>query len=176
MGIFDKWKAEAAELEKSFGECLVSAMFDVHVISVFKGGYIRVGSKTPERLLDIIGESEVNKKTGIGRGAAALVTGGFSLLSPSQRGNLYLTITTDQDVHVLTDTKPTTMAIQAMHNIVANGKAVITRNQPLSGAPHSSQVVPEDLASQLEKLNALKIGGVLTEADFQKAKDRLLNS
>lgn len=148
MAIWDKWNEEKARQGQEYGEALAVGLFDTRLISVFSKGFIAVGTRPPERLLDIQGDVDVNKKTGIGRTAAFVLTGGISLATPSQRGNLYLTITTESTVHALVDTEPTTKAIQAMHKIVATGKAVIKQSEQRPVVSHSSPAPESDLASQ----------------------------
>lgn len=176
MGLGDRWREKKAQIEEQFGEALAWGLFDTRMITVYSKGYIGVGTRPPERLLDIQGETDVNKKTGIGRGSAALLTGGISLLSPSQRGNLYLTITTESTVHTLVDTKPTTMAIQAMHRIVATGKSVMSQQRPYSSANTTNTTTGDDVASQLAKLSDLREKGALSDAEFEQAKRKLLEN
>jgi hypothetical protein len=47
---------------------------------------------------------------------------------------------------------------------------------PMGSVPTSAAAPGSDLASQLEKLKALKDQGVLTDDEFQKAKAKLLSS
>jgi hypothetical protein len=54
------------------------------------------------------------------------------------------------------------------------------QNRPVGGVPNPAMTgtttapAAPDLADQIEKLKALKDQGVLTDAEFQKAKDKLL--
>jgi len=55
-------------------------------------------------------------------------------------------------------------------------------NRPVGGAPQTMGMAPmtggssgEDLATQIQRLKTLKDQGVLTDEEFQKAKDKLLS-
>ncbi|HTQ31311.1 MAG TPA: SHOCT domain-containing protein [Opitutaceae bacterium] len=53
-------------------------------------------------------------------------------------------------------------------------RPVGSAQNPATVAPAAVAPAPVDLAGQLEKLKALKDQGVLTDEEFQKAKDKLL--
>lgn len=168
---------------EKYGQVVVSRPFATKWITIYSKGYVKVSSGMGafkgeiERLLDIFGETDITRKSGLGRTAGAVLTSGANLLlSPGQRGNVYLAITTERNTHSIVWTRPTAESIKTMNEIVSAGKASISRGNALSetvsgqGTPHAVA----DLASQLASLAQLRDSGVLSEDEFEKGKAKLL--
>jgi hypothetical protein len=178
-------RAEREDFEESYGSVVVSRGFATKWITIYSQGYVKVSSGMGalkgrvEKLLDIFGETDITRKSGLGRTAGALLTLGANvLLSPGQRGNVYLTITTDRDTYSIMWTHPTAQSIRAMNEIVSAGKSVIARTNASSGAAVSRQATAlgsPDLPTQLGNLAQLRDSGVLSEKEFEKAKNKLLD-
>lgn len=178
-------EAENNESQEKYGQVVVSSPFATKWITIYSKGYVKVSSGMGalkgdvEKLLDIFGETDITRKSGLGRTAGAVLTLGANvLLSPGQRGNVYLTIATDRNTHSIMWTRPTALSIRTMNEIVSAGKAAMARAgaslDSVSNASSQTQNAP-DLASQLASLAQLRDSGVLSEEEFEKAKGKLLS-
>ena len=165
-----------------YGTVVANEKFGLHKVRIFSDGYIQITSGlglfkgTIEKLLEIEGEAQISKKTGIGRGVAGIVTLGANQLVPNQRGNLIMTITTDKQVHVLIHDMPFAVYIQNMHKLVAVGKSVIkesAHSEPT--ATHKDSPQSQSLAQQIRELSDLKDAGVISQQEFESAKQKLLS-
>ena len=91
-----------------------------------KANFKNPTDKVPEKLISIeLDTSNVTKKTGIGRGIAAVITVGASLNAPSNRGDIYLTIVTEKEIYSLHQTFPDEREIRELKKFVATAKALI---------------------------------------------------
>ena len=87
-------EARAQEELERYGEKIAEEFFGMRSVRIYSNGYVRVslpmlGANAQfERLLSIESSADVSKKSGLGRGAAAVVTGGYNLLSSNKRGCL----------------------------------------------------------------------------------------
>jgi len=165
-----------------YGTLTANETFGNYRVRVFSDGYIQVSTGlglikgSIEKLLQIDCEAQISKKTGLGRGLATIVTAGANQLSPNQRGNLILTITTDKKVHVLFQEMPFAHDIKGMNKLVAAGKSVINQNK--KSAPIDLPKISSDnqnLAQQIRELSELKDSGVITQQEFEAAKQKLLS-
>ncbi len=163
------------------GGIAATGAFGSKVITVYRNGFVQVNKHMGftkgevEKLIQIEGDSQIWKKTGLGRAAAAVVTGGLNLLSSNQRGNLTLTITTDREVYVFFEEMPHAVYIKAMHELVNAGKAAIELRDKKEGKKTNSETSSaKSLGDQLNELVQLKESGVLTKAEFESAKAKLL--
>lgn len=182
----DDERSESQESASNIGSQVVSKPFATKRITIYSQGFVRVDSGmggikgNVERLLDIFGETDITRKSGLGRTAGAVLTLGANVvLSPGQRGNVYLTITTDRNTHSLMWSRPDAYSIKTMNELVSAGKSVIARaNASMNSASSANQstVATDDIASQLEKLAALRAAGVLSEEEFTAAKAKLINN
>jgi hypothetical protein len=177
-----KEERKLAEQEK-WGEVAVSAPFGTRWVTIYSKGYIKVSSGLGlmkgdvEKLLDIFGESDITKKSGLGRAAGAVFTMGANItLSPNQRGNLYLTIATEKNTHSLMWDRPDATSIKNMNKLVSAGKAAIARGRVPSGVEASSPTQSRDLSDQLAQLAKLHATGVLSDDEFSAAKAKLLGN
>lgn len=189
----EKAKARADHLEK-YGNVVADEVCGGKRVWIYSKGFVAVGvfsPGTPERLLGINGSADVAKKTAIGRGAVAVLTGGANLvLTPNKRGDIYLSITTPTRTHMIHMSPPTERDMKAMHKLQGSGQALIerlqneslisaTRTAPPAQQPQQVHSSPsalnvEDLGSQLEKLLALHKAGALDDAEFKAAKAKLI--
>jgi hypothetical protein len=170
------------EAPPHYGTVVANESFGLYKIRIFSDGYIQISKGlgmfkgSIEKLLKIEGESQLTKKSGLGRGLAGIVTLGKNQLAPSQRGNLIMTITTDKVVHVLIEDVPQKQWIVSMNKLVAVGKSVIKKGASsevtatAKDSPHS-----QSLAQQIRELSELKEAGVISEQEFESAKKKLLS-
>ena len=170
------------EAPPHYGTLVANEKFGLYRVRIFSDGYIQITSGLGlfkgaiEKLLEIEGEAQISKKTGIGRGVVGIVTLGANQLVPNQRGNLIMTVTTDKQVHVLIHDMPFAVYIQNMHKLVAAGKSVIKKDKS-SEATAASKGSPnsQSLAQQIRELSELKDAGVISEKEFESAKQKLLS-
>jgi hypothetical protein len=188
-------RARDFEMKKMCGPVVVDEFFALKSVKIYRNGYVRVSgamgatrllsSQPPEKLIGIRSSADVSKKSGLGRAAGAALTGGANLvLSPNQRGDVYLTIVTEKKTHQLHASPPTGADLKAMHKIAATGQAILDGLQgnvdALSGqnaigadSPTTTKIV-DDLPAQLQQLADLHASGTLTDIQFEAAKDKLL--
>jgi len=166
---------------QTYGFVAAQGLFGTKHVTIYSKGFVSVASGMGlfngqiEELLDIFGETDVNKKTGLGRGVAAAITMGASLaLSPNQRGNLYLTIATNRQTHSLFWEIPNESSIKTLNQLVSAGKAAISvRNSKAEGAKFITQQA-SSLEVQLQQLADLHSKGLLDDAEFKASKAKLL--
>ena len=170
------------EAPPHYGTVVANESFGLYRVRIFSDGYIQISKGlglfkgSVEKLLEIEGESQLTKKSGLGRGLAGIVTLGKNQLAPNQRGNLIMTITTDKVVHVLIEDFPKDIYIKSMHKLVAVGKSVIKKgasSEATATARDSS--LSQTLAQQIRELSELKDAGVISEKEFESAKQKLLS-
>lgn len=173
-------KAERVALEEEAGEVVASEAFGTNWVTIYREGYVKVSKGLgvikglPEKIVDIWGETDVTKKTGLGRAVGAVVTSGVNLLLASnQRGNIYLTITTEKQVHSLVRENPKTNDINSMHKLVAAGKSVL-KQQSSDEQRAEAEDSRRDLPAQLKELSKLAEDGVISKEEFEAAKAKLL--
>jgi hypothetical protein len=164
------------ELVERIGPKVADEIFALKRVRIFENGYIQIGLLgSPEKLASIEADAEVTKKTGLGRAVAAGMTGGLNLLSPNRRGDLTLTVETENDSRVLHTDNPTNEDMKAMKKLESRGNSVLAR---LAGKPEqqssSNSSVSTDVSEQLSKLADLKGLGLLDDAEFAAAKAKLL--
>jgi hypothetical protein len=91
-----------------------------------KANFKNPTEKLPDKLVSIdLDTSNVTKKTGIGRGIAAIVTVGVSLNAPSNRGDIYLIIVTKNETYSYHQTFPEEREIRELKRFVATAKSLI---------------------------------------------------
>lgn len=182
-----------SELDE-YGKLITKATCAGKTIFLYSHGYVRVGglfrsANAPfEKLLGISGSADVAKKSAAGRAIGAVLTGGNNLVfSPNKRGDIYLTIVTETKTHALHISPPTKSDLQAMHQLVAAGEAILQGLQNSSASSQEGQRQPEstskststastsDLLSKLQQLNELRTAGVVSDAEFIQLKERILS-
>tara|TARA_B110000503_G_scaffold123391_1_gene188938 strand:+ start:475 stop:1284 length:810 start_codon:yes stop_codon:yes gene_type:complete len=178
-----KAKEELIESEKErYGEISVSLPFATKWVTIYSKGYVKVSSGMGlikgdvEKLVDIFGETDITKKTGLGRAAGAVFTLGANItLSPNQRGNLYLAITTEKSTHSIMWDRPDASSIKTLNTIVSAGKGALARGRSSSHGESKLMVSEPDLATQISSLNKLRESGIISDEEFQAAKTKLLS-
>ncbi len=70
--------------------------------------------------------------------------------------------------------KPISMGIEARRNIKDNIKGDIEKNENLIDN-NGEQYNDKSISDEIMKLNELKNKGILTEDEYKKAKDKILN-
>lgn len=136
-------QAKLAENKARAGQLVHSGSFGGKSVEIYSNGYVRVamfmGDSVPfHKLLSIGYSGDIQKKTAAGRAAAGLLTGGASLLlTPNKRGDVYLTIVTDERSYSLNASPPTSMNIKAAHKLAAAGEGVLraVAARPPEGLP-----------------------------------------
>lgn len=180
-------ESRAKEDLDRYGEKIADEMFGMRTVRIYSQGYVRVslpllGSNARyERLQSIESSADVSKKSGLGRGAAAVVTAGYSLMSSNKRGDVYLTISTDVSTHVLHEDPPTAMNLKAAKRLEAAGRSVIGRSDPetVGAAPDVSAdtaTSPPDLRARLQELAALRNDGLISEEEHTRLRTKLLDA
>jgi hypothetical protein len=164
-----------------YGTLVANESFGNYRVRIFSDGYVQISKGlgliqgSTEKLLQIEGDAQISKKTGLGRGLATIVTAGANQLSPNQRGNLILTVTTDKEVHVLIQDMPFENDIKSMQKLAAAGKSVINKSALSATATVQSTSPNQSLAQQIRELSELKDSGVISEKEFESAKRKLLS-
>ena len=170
------------EAPPHYGTVVANESFGLYKVRIFSDGYIQISKGlglfegSIEKLLEIEGESQITKKSALGRGLAGVVTLGKNQLAPNQRGNLIMTITTDKVVHVLIEDLPKKQWIVSMNKLVAVGKSVIKKDKSSEATVTSKDSAQsQSLAQQIRELSELKDAGVISEKEFESAKQKLLS-
>jgi hypothetical protein len=197
----EKAEKDAAD-RATAGEQVESAMFGLKTVMIHQNGYVRVGgamftaNAQYERLISIEASSDVSKKSGLGRGAAAVMTMGVNLAGSNKRGDVYLTIVTDRTTHVLHEDPPTAMNLKASKKLEAAGNAVIRANavSPAHAEPTESpgdaavdtagaqegavarSVGGGSVSDKLRELTAMRDEGLVSIEEFQALRAKLLKS
>lgn len=166
---------KAADQEK-YGREIMSEMLGLKTVKFFEKGFVHVGwSDTYEKLLGIEGSADnLQKKSAAGRAAGFVFTGGLNMLGSNKRGDLLITITTDKKVHTLHLDAPYAHDVKSYQRIVAVGKSLLSASEKSESA--TSAPAKQSLTEEIEKLVSLRDSGVLSDQEFQQAKDRILNS
>lgn len=124
---------EEAKLKK-YGAIIARETFAGYFVDVYANGYIAYGFAhygKPRKLLGIEAQTDVWKKTGLGRAVGYVTTAGINMLGPNMRGDAYLTIVTEDGVKKLHESPPRSSSVKSMYAIEAAGKVAIetARNQ-----------------------------------------------
>lgn len=165
---------EAADKEMA-GREIASELLSMGEVKIFQNGYVIVGwnfgSPVYEKLLSFeVFSGNLTKKSGLGRGAGAVLTLGLNLWSPNTRGNLIVTIVTDKTTHT-GELLPQVNVIKSVNKLQAAANSVLNTGAKASSNPGAAV---DNLSSSLEKLVALRDSGALSQGEFEKAKGKLL--
>jgi hypothetical protein len=175
----------AADEVARYGNKIADEIFGMKTIRVYDKGFVRVslpmfGKNAPfEQLLSIEASSDVSKKSGLGRGAAAVVTAGWNLAASNKRGDVYLTITTDATTRVLHEDPPTAMNLKAVKRLEAAGLSVIGRGgYLLDDSPEEILEAPlgPTVAERLRELTRLRDEGLVSQCEYSELRAKLLGS
>lgn len=168
---------------KLYGDILAQGHFGTRYVTIYSKGFVKVSAGmgiikgSVEELVDIFGETDVNKKTGLGRAAGAVVTMGANLmLSPNQRGNLYLSISTTRQTHSLFWDRPDATSIKIMNKLVGAGKAALAMKARGGGSHETPSPSSQsgDVQTKLRELADMYESGLLDEAEFKASKAKIL--
>jgi hypothetical protein len=170
-------------MEADYGEQLGRGQLGADVVALFANGYVQVlrnngGFKLVgevEKLVAIQATASYQKKSATGRVVGALVTGGLSLYSSNNRGDLLLTITTDKGVHSVLSQRPSQTQIERLFELEAIGNSILEKTRA-TPEPDSGTTSVESLPAQLASLVQLRDSGALSEEEFDEAKKRVLGN
>lgn len=114
----------------------------------------------------------MRRKSATGRGVAAMMTGGASLLAANNRGVVYVTVMgSASGVMSFTTRNPSGMLLTGIRELQAAADMVLSRRAQGEQSGSSS-----DIAAQLKNLADLRTSGALSEEEFQAAKSRVLGT
>lgn len=155
------------------GEVLARGLVDnLTTMKIYEDGTFttKVGfgkESTPDRLLGFEHDADsMRRKSVTGRGGAALMTGGLSLLASNNRGVVYVTVTgEDTKVRTFTTRNPSGTTLSSIRSLRAAADALLAQAEPTPS---------QDVASQIKQLADLHASGALSDAEFAAAKARLL--
>lgn len=168
-------KAAQAELEAQLGPVVAQELFTTKMVTIYQNGFVKVRGLlggSAERLLSISATSDITKKTGLGRAAGAVATGGLNLLSPNKRGDVYLVIVTDKTTHTLHTDTPTANDLKNAKTLEAAGLTVIAQHEAPAAAAASLEA--KSPAAQIREMKALLDDGVISQEEFDKFKANLI--
>ena len=145
-------------------------------VKVFQNGYVTFktgfGSPFYEKLISFdVFSDNITKKSGLGRGAAAVSTLGLNLLSANNRGDFIVTILTDKKTHSI-KARSSPSGIKLVNNLQAAANSVLSSRAEAPSNPSASE---DNVSSSLEKLVSLRDSGALSQEEFEKAKGKLLD-
>ncbi len=160
---------------------LASGLVDNTItMKIFKDGTFTTkgllgAESSPDRLLGFDHDIDsMRRKSTTGRGAAALLTGGASLLASNNRGVVYVTVTgANTNVRTFTTRNPSGTTLSSIRGLKAAADAMLAQS---SAVQPSSAASSSDMATQLKQLADLHAAGALSAEEFAAAKARLLAS
>jgi hypothetical protein len=170
-------KAEAkrqnqAEQVERYGREMLAEVLGFSLVQLYEKGFVRFSGGDFEKLLsvDLMAEN-LTKKSGFGRGVGAVFTFGMSLATPSTRGDLIVTIVTDKKARTF-EMLPDEGSLKTSQRVTQVANTILKLNNVPEKA--SSGGSAGDLGDGLEKLVKLHKSGALSDAEFAKAKKKLL--
>lgn len=185
-------QARSAREREQYGRVLASGAFGGRGVVVYDKGYVSVAlpfAKPRIERLDYIDSSgNAQKKTALGRSVVGVATAGINvLLTPDTRGDVYLTIGTENRVHALHESPPTAAGRKAAPKLVAAGRAAIAnrdRLEPrqLTHEAPAGERMPDaaaptgGLAEHLRELRQLLDEGLLSASEYDRARASLLDA
>ena len=176
-------EARKRQQELLQGRQLACENFGGKTIQIFENGFIQVGGLfgggASELLISIEASSDVAKKSGLGRGAAAVVTGGVNLMGSNKRGDVYLTISTESNIYALRETPPTAGNMTRSKKLEATGTALIHRlsaSQALGVDVQTAmpRPTPDGIQSRLVSLQSLLDSGLISEHEYGQKRSEIL--
>lgn len=176
--------------DEAHGRQVAKERFGNRTVVLYENGYVSItgifgGTAGVERLVHIEDSSDVSKKSGLGRGLGAAATMGVNLVGSNMRGDVYLTIVTDQQSHVLHEDPPTERGMKAAKKLAATGRSLIAGSATLAPAlptvqaqaspePPSAGGQPLTLVQRLKQLNNLHDEGLVSDDEFNKLRSEIL--
>ncbi len=176
-----------AEIEEAYGHLTYSGFFALREIRFYDKGYMFISSGqwgTPdafEKLISIEANTTVSKKTAPGRAAMAAVTLGANLLtSGTVRGDLYLTIQTDQNTHVLHEQALAAFQVESALTLEAAGRALLERTREGShteafSPAGSTQSHDMTISDRLRELETAHSEGLMSDDEYSEIRRRLMS-
>jgi hypothetical protein len=123
--------ARQALADAMYGNVLATGMIGTRRVKIYDRGFVQVGwSGTPARIRSITSNIHTSKKSGVGRAAAntAIFVGTFGVgsnVTPNIRGDVRLTIVTDDGVKTLHTSSPTQSDVTAAIELEAAAQAAL---------------------------------------------------
>lgn len=104
------------------------------------------------------------------------MTGGVNLIGSNQRGDIYLTIFTDKEVHSWPLESPRPAEVEEAYKLVATGQALIERVETASAGRVKVQEEHQvgSISQEIARLGQLLEKGLLSKDEFDQAKIRIL--
>lgn len=174
-------KESVAEASRQYAEAAAETMArglvdNSTTLTIFKDGTFVTkstwGESERDRLLGFEHDIDsMRRKSVSGRGAAAVMTGGISLLASNNRGVVYVTVIGESTgVRTYTTRNPSGTALTTIRSLKAAADTVVAQTSASGGgAPPVG-----DVAAQLQQLADLRASGALSDSEFAAAKARLL--
>jgi hypothetical protein len=183
-----KRAARRAQDLTTYGRAVIERLFGGKRVGIYEFGYVRVDGgllRGPyRRLVEIEASSSIQKKSGMGRGAGALLTGGVNLLSSNTRGDVYLTIVTELGTEVLQASPPSKSSLATAKELETHGKRVLPSLTQAAGGSESvaegafqgsrAHDVDPSLAERLRELARLRDSALINGEEYSTLRDRLL--
>ena len=170
-----------SELEQ-YGQEVATGVFNARTIRIYANGFVSVslmpfGGADKHRLISIEFSGDVAKKSAAGRAVGAGLTLGLNLLSSNKRGDLYLTIVTEEKVFTLHSDPPIAAEMKAGKALEAAGNAVLSA---LAASPSPAATNPHEPAKpprqRLQELDALLEEGLITREEFDERRRAIIEA
>jgi len=167
----DKRLKEAEQVER-YGREMLSELIGLSIIQLYEKGFVRFSGGDFEKLLSVdLMADNLTKKSGFGRGVGAVFTLGMNLAAPNTRGDVIVTILTDKKARTF-EMLPDENSLKASQRVVQVANTILKLNN--AEKMGTDNISAGDLGDGLEKLVKLHKSGALSDAEFAKAKKKLL--
>ena len=167
----DKRLKEAGQVER-YGREMLSELIGLSIIQLYEKGFVRFSGGDFEKLLSVdLMADNLTKKSGFGRGVGAVFTLGMNLAVPNTRGDVIVTILTDKKARTF-EMLPDENSLKASQRVVQVANTILKLNN--AEKKGTDNISAGDLGDGLEKLVKLHKSGALSDAEFAKAKKKLL--
>lgn len=185
-----KEREEQETLERC-GREVARDTFALKTVAIYENGYVRVGGafglgkSEYEKLIAIESSADITKKTGAGRAAGAVLTGGLNLLSSNKRGDAYLSIVTEVRTHVLHEESPTAIAMKSIKKLEGAGNGVLNAQaramnrqpaQPFDAPAVQETPSTQDAGERLNSLVGLRDQGLISDEEYETLRAKILES
>lgn len=174
-------KERERQVQEKVGRCVLAKSFDMRDIKLYANGYVSVGSgwfkEQHEKLVAISADRAIQEKSRGGRGMAAVATMGASNLYSTENFKAFLTIVTESETHSFqaegAQAYKTALALATAGTALIKPESVVqSATSPVETTTSGSGT---GLAEQLRDLATLHTEGVLSDAEFESAKAKLLD-
>lgn len=138
-------------------------------LGTFRDGGLRFGLIAFD-----VDSDAMRRKSLTGRGAAALATGGLSVLAANNnRGVLYVTVSGEMNAFkTFTTRNPSNTLLSDVRTLQAAADRLLAEQERKKAPPVAAAAT--SIASELQQLAQLHQAGALTDAEFAAAKARLI--